>query len=107
MKLALLSPDDRELRKTYASTKPLVPAVEAALVQGLVKQPGLEIHYVSCLQQPVESPEKLADNIWFHAMHVPKLGWMRTGYQGCLRAVRKKLHELQPDIVHGQGSERE
>lgn len=107
MKLALLSPDDRELRKAYDSPAPVVPAVETALLQGLVKQRDLEVHYISCLQQPVKSPEKLADNIWFHSLHVPKLGWMRTGYQGCLRAVRKKLRELQPDIVHGQGAERE
>jgi len=107
MKLALLSPDDRELRKAYGSLMPMIPAVEEALLQGLVKHLDLEVHYISCLQQPVESPEKLADNIWFHSLHVPKLGWMRTGYQGCLRAIRKKLQELQPDIVHGQGSERE
>lgn len=30
---------------------------------------------------------------------------MRTLYQGCIRATRKKLQEIQPDIVHGQGSE--
>ena len=107
MKLAFLSPDDRELRKDYAALAPIVPAVEAALLQGLAHQPDLEIHYISCLQQPVRSPEKLADNIWFHSLHVPKLGWLRTGYQGCVRAVRKKLRALQPDIVHGQGTERE
>jgi glycosyltransferase involved in cell wall biosynthesis len=32
---------------------------------------------------------------------------MRTGYQGCIRATRKKLRELKPDIVHGQGTERD
>ena len=32
---------------------------------------------------------------------------MRTAYQGCIRATRKKLRELQPDIVHGQGTERD
>ena len=53
------------------------------------------------------SPSKIADNIWFHGLHVPKLGWLRTGYQGCVRAVRRKLQEIQPDIVHGQGTERD
>jgi len=107
MKVALLSPDDRERLKTYGAVNPVVPAVEAALLEGLVKQPELEVHYVSCLQQPVPAPEKLGPNIWYHALHVPKLGWMRTGYQGCIRAIRKKLRDLQPDIVHGQGAERE
>jgi glycosyltransferase involved in cell wall biosynthesis len=32
---------------------------------------------------------------------------MRTLYQGCIRATRKKLREIQPDIVHGQGTERD
>lgn len=107
MKLAFLSPDDRELRKRYTLSLPMVPTVEEALLQGFAKQPGLEVHYISCLQRPVTSPEKLADNIWFHSLHVPWLGWMRTGYQGCIRAVRRKLRELQPDIVNGQGAERE
>jgi glycosyltransferase involved in cell wall biosynthesis len=32
---------------------------------------------------------------------------MRTGYQGCIRAMRRKIREIGPDIVHGQGTERE
>jgi glycosyltransferase involved in cell wall biosynthesis len=55
----------------------------------------------------MKSPEKLADNIWFHSLLVPKIGWLRTGYQGCIRANRRFLHQLQPDLVHGQGTERE
>ena len=35
------------------------------------------------------------------------IGWMRTSYQGCVRAVRRKLKAIKPDIVHGQGTERE
>jgi glycosyltransferase involved in cell wall biosynthesis len=30
---------------------------------------------------------------------------MSTLFQGCIRAVRKKLNEIQPEIVHGQGAE--
>lgn len=32
---------------------------------------------------------------------------MSTGYQGTIRAVRRKLREIRPDIVHGQGTERD
>ena len=79
-----------------------------ALLQGFASLPEqIEVHVLSCTQQPVRSPEKLADNTWFHSLCVSKIGWMRTGYQGCIRAVRKKLKEIQPDIVHGQGTERE
>ena len=66
-----------------------------------------EIHVLSCTQRPMESPEKLADNIWFHSLHVPKWGWLRSGYLGCILAVRKKLREIQPDLVHAQGTERD
>jgi glycosyltransferase involved in cell wall biosynthesis len=107
MKLALISTDDRELFKRYGSEQPIVPTAPTALLEGLAQQPDLEVHYLSCLQQPVRSPEKLADNVWFHTLHVPKIGWMRTLYQGCIRAVRRRLREIQPDIVHGQGAERE
>jgi glycosyltransferase involved in cell wall biosynthesis len=69
--------------------------------------PPFEIHVISCTQQPLSAPEKLAPNIWYHSLHVPKWGWLRTGYLGCVRAVRKKLKEIQPDIVHGQGTERD
>jgi glycosyltransferase involved in cell wall biosynthesis len=55
----------------------------------------------------MKSPEKLAENIFFHSLRVPKIGWMRTGYLGCIRAVRQKLNEIKPDLVHGQGTERD
>jgi glycosyltransferase involved in cell wall biosynthesis len=78
-----------------------------ALLQGFAELREVEVHVISCLQQPVSAPEKLTGNIRYHSLHVPKIGWMRTLYQGCIRAVRKKLREIQPDIVHGQGTERD
>ena len=107
MKIAIVSTDNREHFKTYNCAEPDIPTPQAALLQGLAKNGGLEVHFISCLQQPVNAPEKLAGNIWYHALHVPKTGWMRTFYQGCIRAVRNKLKAIQPDIVHGQGTERD
>ena len=107
MKLALLATDVRAHTKDYQNTMPGFGTAPEALIQGLAVLPELEVHIVSCTQQPMRSPEKLADNIWFHSLHVPKIGWLRTGYQGCVRAVRKKLREIKPDIVHGQGTERD
>jgi len=74
-------------------------------LQGLAMTPEVEVHVVSCIRQPVTSPEKIAPNIFFHSLVVPKLGWMRTLFQGCVRAARKRIQEIQPDIVHGQGTE--
>jgi glycosyltransferase involved in cell wall biosynthesis len=104
---AILTTDKREHEKDYLNPLPSFGTAPEALLQGLAKYPDIRIHVISCLQEPVRSPEKLAENIWYHGLHVPKLGWMRTGYQGCVRAVRRKLREIKPDIVHGQGTERD
>jgi glycosyltransferase involved in cell wall biosynthesis len=107
MRVAFITTDGRDLLKNYASTVPDFGTAPQALLQGFAQLPDVEVHVVSILQQPVRSPEKLADNIFFHGLLVPKIGWLRTGYQGCIRAVRKKLKEIRPDIVHGQGTERD
>ena len=107
IRAAILATDNREHHRKYEITSPYFGTAVEALLQGLAEIPDLEVHVVSCSQQAMNSPEKLAANTWFHLLHVPKIGWLRTGYQGCVRAVRRKLHELKPNIVHGQGTERE
>jgi glycosyltransferase involved in cell wall biosynthesis len=107
MKLAFLTSDNRDAHRQYEKDVPWFGTAPEALLQGFAGLPGLEVHVVSCTQQPMQSPAKLADNIFFHSLHVPKLGWMRTLYQGCIRATRRKLREIGPDIVHGQGTERD
>ncbi len=107
MRVVIVTTDNREHERTYEETTPRFCAGHQALLEGFARTPGIEIHVVSCTQRPLRSPEKLAVNIWFHSLHVPKLGWLRTGYQGCVRAVRKKVRELKPDLVHGHGTERE
>jgi glycosyltransferase involved in cell wall biosynthesis len=105
MRIAILTAEKREQYKDYASPTPAFGTAPEALLQGFAAIGGAEIHVLSCTRQPVTAPEKIADNIWYHNLHVPKIGWLRTGYQGCIRAMRKKLREIQPDIVHGQGTE--
>jgi glycosyltransferase involved in cell wall biosynthesis len=109
MRVALLTTDAREPNKQYAREEPYFGTAPEALLEGFqTKGSQVEVHVLSCLQrQPKSSPTKLADNIYYHSLRVPKMGWLRTGYQGCIRAVRHKLTELQPDIVHGQGTERD
>ena len=107
MRIALLTTDNREQMKDYARTAPCFGAAPEALLQGFALTPGIEVHVLSCVRRPVVSPTKLADNICYHSLLVPKPGWMATFYQGCIRATRRKLRVLQPDIVHGQGTERD
>ena len=107
MRVALLTTDNRDHHRRYHVAEPYFgPAIEAVL-QGLAQLSELEVHVISCTQQPMHAPAKLSDNTWFHLLHVPKIGWLRTAYQGCIRAIRRKVRELRPDIVHGQGTERE
>lgn len=108
IRLALLSTDAREHWREYDKSQPYFGTAPAALLDGLARlSEDVEVHVVSCTQKPMASPEKLAPNIWFHSLLVPKIGWMRTGYQGCIRAVRRKLRALGPEIVHAQGTERD
>jgi glycosyltransferase involved in cell wall biosynthesis len=105
MKVAFLTTDNREPFKDYSGTTPYFGPAPEAVLHGLAKMPGIELHVVSCIRRKVSSPKQLGPNVFFHSLHVPKIGWIRTGYQGCIRAVRRKLREIQPDIVHGQGTE--
>jgi glycosyltransferase involved in cell wall biosynthesis len=107
LKVAILTSDKRDHDRDYANPAPGFGAAPAALLQGFAQLPEVEVHVVSCTQQPMRAPEKIAPNIFYHSLHVPKIGWMRTLYQGCIRATRKKLREIRPDIVHGQGTERD
>ena len=105
MRIVVLTTDNREPHKDYANPQPHFGTAPAALLQGLAMIPEIEVHVVSCIRQPVVSPEKIAPNTFFHSLVVPKIGWMKTLFQGCVRAARKKIQEIQPDMVHGQGTE--
>jgi len=103
----MVTGDNREASRDYQNPMPWFGTAPDALLQGFANLPGTEVHVVTCAQRKMKSPEKLAENIFFHSLYVPKIGWMRTGYQGCIRATRRRLQQIQPDIVHGQGTERD
>jgi len=109
MRIALLTTDSREHFKDYGNSQPYFGTAPEALLEGFKTMPSeVEVHVISCLQKkPASSPTKLADNIYYHGLQVPNIGWMKTGYLGCIRAVRRKLQEIEPQIVHGQGTERD
>jgi glycosyltransferase involved in cell wall biosynthesis len=109
MKIAFLTTDGREHFRRYEEHTPWFGTAPAALLEGFKMMPKeIEVHVISCLQRtPISSPIKLAENIYYHGLYVPNIGWMKTGYLGCVRAVRRKLREIRPNIVHGQGTERD
>lgn len=104
LKVAFVVVDDRFAK---SAPVPFFGSAPTALLQGFQELGDeVEIHVICCTigQQP--SPEKLAENIWFHSISVPKWGYLRTLHFGCHRAVRKMIRSIQPDIIHAQGTER-
>ena len=107
MRIALLTGDSREYFKDYSRSVPEFGTAPEALIGGFALVPEVEVHVISCARAKMNSPRKLAPNVFFHSLCVPKIGWLSTGYQGCIRAARKKMKEIQPEMVHGQGTERD
>lgn len=107
MKVAFLTTDSREHFQEYQKEIPYFGTAPAALLEGFKDIDGLEIHVISGSQARMSSPAKLATNIWFHGFTVPKWGWLRTGYSGCVVSVRNILAGIQPDLIHAQGTERD
>jgi glycosyltransferase involved in cell wall biosynthesis len=107
MRIAIFTTDMREAVPGCTEPYPRIGIAPGVLLQGFALVPEVEVHVVSCLKEPLRSVEKIAPNIFYHGVAVPRVGWLRTGYQGCIRAVRKKLKAIRPDIVHGQGTERD
>ena len=99
-------PDDRDEFARHAEPAPQFGPAPTALLAGFAALPECEIHVVCCVKHPVAAPEKIAANIFYHTEIVPACGWLRGGYLGCIRSVRRQLGKIQPDIVHGQGTER-
>ncbi len=107
LKMAMIVPDNRDEFRRYADPLPHFGTAPTALLDGFSQLPDeCEIHVVNCVQQPVAVPEKIRPNIFYHTEIVPKWGWLRGGYLGCIRSIRRQLQKIQPDIVHGQGTER-
>lgn len=104
LRIAFLVVDDRFKNIEQV---PRFGAAPSALLRGFEQlQNELEIHVISCTMGKQTAPEKLAPNIWFHGLAVPKSGYLRTLHSGCIRAVRRIIREIQPDVIHAQGTER-
>ncbi len=107
LKIAFVVPDNRDEFRRYADPAPHFGTAPTALLDGFARLPEeCELHVVNCVKEPVAVPAKLGPNIFYHTEIVAKWGWLRGGYLGCIRSVRRQLKNIQPDVVHGQGTER-
>ncbi len=82
MKIALLTTDNREHYRSYSETVPHFGTAPEGLMQGFALMPEVEVHVVSCTRGRMASPEKIAPNIWFHSLYVPRINWTPTVFQG-------------------------
>jgi len=108
MKLALITTDNRAQFGDYEKPIPYFGTAPDALLQGFRGMPDeVEVHVISVSRQRMAAPAMLAPNIHFHQPVVPSWGMGRSLFAGAVLAVRKVIREIGPDIVHGQGTERE
>lgn len=108
LRIAFITTDNREDSRDYSPEKPWFGTAPQALLDGFAEFPdNIEVHVVSCAREHLASPIKLASNIIFHSVHVPAWAWLKTLYLGNIIAVRRCLKKIKPDLVHGQGTERD
>lgn len=67
---------------------------------------GVEIHVICCVKKPVPAPLKLAENIWYHQIVLPHWSFLRSAHLGPVIGVSRLLSQIQPDVIHAQGTER-
>ena len=97
MKVALLIPDNRDEFREFGKAEPEFGPAPAALLEGLARQPNLEVHVISCVHRALKAPDWLpGGRIRHHQLVVPPWGWLRSGYLGCLLAIGRKLRDLLP-----------
>jgi glycosyltransferase involved in cell wall biosynthesis len=106
LRIVQITADDRTQLGLFDQTQPCFGTAPAALIDGFKEIPDVEIHVISCATKQMLSPVKLAENIWFHQPIIGKWGWGRSMFLGTTLSVKKLIQKINPDIVHGQGTER-
>lgn len=107
LRIAIITTDARHWMGHTSELSPNFGTAVRGLLQGFDQISGVEIHVISASPSRLCSPIMLSDSISFYHVYVPKWGWGKTLFGGVVRAVRKKLQRIQPDLVHGQGTERD
>ncbi len=107
MKIVQITADSRDVFERYEDPSPYFGSAPAALLEGFQRRSDCEVHVVCCNREAMAAPERIADNVFYHSLVVRRAGRLRHVYMGQIMAVRRLLRQLRPDIVHGQGTERE
>jgi glycosyltransferase involved in cell wall biosynthesis len=105
-RIAMIVADEREEHRRYDLPEPYFGPAPSALLSGFAQLEHVETHVVSCVRQRTASPSQIAPNIFFHAVQIPRWGYLKTLYLPAISGLRKTLRKISPELVHGQGTER-
>lgn len=106
LRVAMIIPDNRDERREYQRTEPEFGPAPAALLQGLQGRTDLELHVLSVTRRPMTAPEKLGERVYYHLLPAGRWAGLSGLYWPAVRTLRRCIGRLQPDVVHGQGTER-
>jgi glycosyltransferase involved in cell wall biosynthesis len=107
MKIAFITTDGRTVSSRCDPSKPSFGTAPEGLLRGFNMLPDIEVHVISVARQRLTAPTQLAPKIFFHQPLVSSWGMGRSLFLGATIATRRLIRDIQPDIVHGQGSERD
>ena len=106
LRVAMIIADERDVFFRYELPTPYFGTAPTALLEGMTQSSQIQVHIVSCVRKHVQSPPRLAENIFYHSVLVSRWAFLRTLYFPCIIGIRKVLRQIRPDLVHGQGTER-
>jgi len=81
---------------------------QRTLVGGLIESGQVQIDMVTTTKLlPGTHTIDMGERLRLHILGVPRLSGMPVGFVPRIRLLHRYLEQLEPDIVHGQGTERE
>jgi len=81
---------------------------QRTLVGGLIESGQVRIDMVTTTKLlPGTRTVDMGERLRLHILGVPRFSGMPVGFVPRIRLLHKYLEQLEPDIVHGQGTERE
>ncbi|MBM4153012.1 MAG: glycosyltransferase family 4 protein, partial [Kiritimatiellaceae bacterium] len=105
LKVVQILLDDRDVLGRYEQETPFFGSAPTALLEGFAQLGSqIEIHVITCTRKNMPAPAKLAENIFYHQVIIPG-GYRRTLFIKAIRDVQKVIRQINPDVVHGQGTE--
>lgn len=108
MQIAILTTDGRALSPQWADCAlPSFGAAPSALMEGLAALPDLQVHVLSAAKDHTLPELELNSNIRWHPLRIGRYDQMRSVYVGNILIARRLIRSISPDIVHGQGTEKD